>query len=554
MNFFKKAILIILITILSAYIIFLYSFGQKVTKIVNDSYSARKIAIPNKIFQTKGWKNLTDFIEEKINNTESLNKGSFESFNWYLKNLENYNIFFKKAKYSFSFFGIECTLEDFAEENSDGILEYTSPVKFGFNIFTQTLYLSYKGKILVKNHPISETAEFIININTSNKANINFNTILDEKEKLNPWFLLSQMNTIGNYVSEFSIYNKNKELLISKDYSKREISFAHDKNYLNVDELILSAPRDISVNIDTKFSNFAKVSNFKIFSLLGLLDHDRDKKAENLSWRFKNNQKDWSDITKILMNAELYISSKFYYPEDNYTNSNIEIFTSSPKDSIIELNFVLDASGKQTKNSFLKFIKEFETTVQYPILKLTTEYLENKQNEIPENINSRAFIAGNATLKLKENIGKEDLKVNLPEAKFFINDVGIELNASNTTLLNPIGLEGAFEIFGVDTIINLNSDFFRYVMQLNSQETEILTSSLKKMVGVIFKEKLQDSNTKVKSENIYGAFKTDFTYLKFNNYDLQDFYRVFNEKIIEESTNKLTPEQKIIFLSKLKVQ
>ena len=554
MNFLKKAILIILTTIVSAYLIFLYFFGQRVEKMINDSYASRKLTIPDKIFQTSGWKYLTNYTEAEVNKTEVFNKGIFESFNWHLKNLENYNIFFKKAKYSFSFFGIECFLEDFTEENSDGILEYTGPVKVGFNIFTQNLYLSYKGDILVKNHPISEIPEFIINIKTSNEANINFKTILSEiyeREKLNPWFLLSQINTIGNYISEFSLYNKNKELLISTDYSKREISFAHDKNYLNINELILSPPREISLNIDTKFSNFSKANNLKIFSLLGLLNHDNDKTAENLTWRFKNNQKDWSDITKILINGELYITSNFYYTGENFTNSKIEILTSSPKDNIMGLSFLLDSSGKQSKDSFLKFIKEFKIAAKYPILMLIREYLENKQTEIADNINSKIFILGNATFEI--NGEKQDLKINLPEAQLFINDVGIEFSGSNSSLLNnPIGLEGKFEIFGGDKIINLNSDLSRYVMQLNSQETEILNLSFHKTLETISKEKQQDFNIIIKSGNISGTFKTDFNYLKFSNYDFQDLHRIWNEKILEEATNKLMPEQKIIFLNKLK--
>ena len=433
MNFLKKAILIILITIIGAYVIFLYSVGQRVEKLINDSYSSRKLTIPNKIFETRGWQYLKNYTEGEVNKTQVLSKDPVLTLNWYVNNLEHYNIFFKKAKYSFSFFGIECNLEDFTEENRDGILEYTGPVKLGFNIFTQTLYLSYKGDILVKNHPISEIPEFIIHINTSNKANINVKTILAEREKLNPWHLFSQINTIGNYTSEFAIYNQNKELLLSKDYAKREISFAHDKNYLNLDELILSAPRDISFNVDTKFSNFVKSSNFKIFSLLGLLDHDDDKTAENLTWRFKNNEKDWTDIEKILMNAELYVASNFYYAAENFTNSKIEILTSSPKDNIIGLTFLIDASGKQSKDSFLKFIKEFKTTTQYPIAMLIKEYLENKQTEITDSINSKILISGNASFE--KNGEKQDLKINLPEAKLFINDIGIEFNGSNSKSL-----------------------------------------------------------------------------------------------------------------------
>ncbi|MCF8462375.1 MAG: hypothetical protein K9G11_00515 [Rickettsiaceae bacterium] len=555
MNLLKKTILYILFAIVAVYFAFLYSFGHRVEKVINDIYATRKLSIPTKIFEVDIWKALSNYFNKKLYDTKPASDSIHENLKWYVKNLENYNIYFTKASCSFSFFGIEYSLENFTEENSDGILEYSAPVKIGLNLFTQKIYLAYKGKILVKNHPISEEPEFIIDVNAYNKADVNFKAIIAERDKLNIWFLLSQINRVEQSIAELSLFNSNKELLISVDHGKREWLLVHDSHYSNIDDLILNAPKDISLNSEGKFSNINQENNFKVFSILALLDNNKSKQQEKLSWRYKNNAKDWSDdVIKTLMNSEFYLTSKSDYPDLDFNSTKLELIITAPDKNNFGYSLLFDVEGKQSKNNFLKDLESVFFDKKYNALVKFQELIKNSQNQIPDYINQKFFLQSSSTVQLDGS--KTNIKINLPKAQILINDRGIELYGSNSELSNPkgldsIGLEGKFNILGASEIIEFVSSGTKSYLNLSAEETEILSTSFYKTLQTVVG--VENTNfSQQHPENVATNFNINLSTFKLGNYSLEGIYTIFYQNIDKEAAIKLTPEQKLIFLDKLK--
>ncbi|MCP5369705.1 MAG: hypothetical protein H6909_03340 [Rickettsiaceae bacterium] len=275
----KKALKIILsfiiiITLICASI--WYYVTSKVTHIINDQYAAKDIVI---------------LSIKNTSVTTSNNKLSH-----LIKGNQDHMIRFSNATAYGAPYKIAWNLNNFIEESPSAYMEYLSPIKFGYDILTQKLFIHYDGVINASYKPINSgfgSKLVIKDYNIEVFLPLSF-TLIHELSKSN------DISILLNYIDNISLSNDNvsifdlvdKEKFYEKEYETAHIKFTNRKKYVNLEDFLNNIPQHYNITYDIKTAPNDKISRIVPASLFyGLmlipsgnkiaLDIDINTKANN---------------------------------------------------------------------------------------------------------------------------------------------------------------------------------------------------------------------------------------------------------------------------------
>ncbi|RTK92827.1 MAG: hypothetical protein EKK61_02500 [Rickettsiales bacterium] len=277
-----------------------------------------------------GWYYVTYSVSSDLNARYAEKKFSVQSLD-----KSDYFIIFHNITPAGFPYKISWDINGWQEESRTSQITYISPIKFGYDLLKQKLFISYDGDIIASYKPTSRGFGSRLKINN---YQINVDIPLSKK-------LLEEIKTISNPVQ---ILNYFKEITIStdqveifdlsdnekfydKEFERIKISFTPNKIYENLNDLFNNMPKQYFVDYSVKtLPNDAKTRLLPVSLFYGFLaipsDCDVKVKAAVTTQHSKiiDFMNDYEIKANIVGNSK-YLESKninFYYQTNKKENYN----------------------------------------------------------------------------------------------------------------------------------------------------------------------------------------------------------------------------------------
>ena len=151
---------------------------------------------------------------------------------------------------------ISWDINGWQEESRTSQISYLSPIKFGYDLIKQQIFINYDGDIISNYKPISHGFGARLNIE---KYQINIDMPLSRKllEEIktisNPIQILNHFKNIVISSGRVQIFDlNNNEKFFEKEFEHINISFTPIKQYENLNDLINNIPQQYLVNYSVK--------------------------------------------------------------------------------------------------------------------------------------------------------------------------------------------------------------------------------------------------------------------------------------------------------------
>jgi hypothetical protein len=210
-----------------------YYVTSKVTDKINTQYAKKDIVI------------LKTTHTSKSNNNPPITKDT-----------NNYIIRFTSASAYGAPYQIAWNLNNFVEETASFHMEYLSPVKFGYDLLRQTIFIHYDGiinasykpknsgfgsKLVVKNYNIETFLPLSISLVRELSKSGNFGLLLN---------YIDNITLSNDNVSIFDLIDGEK--FYEKEYETARIKFTAAKKYSNLDDFLSNIPQHYKITYDIK--------------------------------------------------------------------------------------------------------------------------------------------------------------------------------------------------------------------------------------------------------------------------------------------------------------
>jgi hypothetical protein len=193
-------------------------------------------------------------------------------------NQEEFFISFDKATSKGFPFEMAVNLEGWREESKSTSITYSSPVQLGYNLVSQSAYISYDGEIIAAYKPLESNygailkiKDYLIKLSVPLSKEL-FVTIANMKD---PIEMINHVGDLSISTKEVQIFDKQEnELFYDKDHERLKFSFVPAKHYENLQDLLNNIPQEYHLHyvVRTKPVKFMArripVSLFYGFSVL----------------------------------------------------------------------------------------------------------------------------------------------------------------------------------------------------------------------------------------------------------------------------------------------
>jgi hypothetical protein len=192
-----------------------------------------------------------DIVIFKTNHESKPNKTSINA-----KRNNNYIVHFASATAYGAPYKIAWNLNNFVEETSSFHMEYLSPVKFGYDLLRQTIFIHYDGIINASYKPKNSGfgSKLIVkdyNIETFMPLSI---SLIRELSKTGDFgLLLNYINNITFSNDNVSIFDLiDGEKFYEKEYETARIKFIAAKKYSDLNDFLNNIPKHYKITYDIK--------------------------------------------------------------------------------------------------------------------------------------------------------------------------------------------------------------------------------------------------------------------------------------------------------------